>query len=130
MAIFNIHETLLAYTKQKTEINNQLSTVMMNMLSASRQAASTQEKYNDKESELYMEYYNEGEIDIYEIESERLNQEHELELANLNSWEKELELQKNNLETKLNEINTFENTWTKLLQNNIKNDFSYGAVQQ
>ena len=112
MAIFNIHETLLAYTKQKTEINNQLSTVMMNMLSASRQAASTQEKYNDKESELYMEYYNEGEIDIYEIESERLNQEHELELANLN------------------EINTFENTWTKLLQNNIKNDFSYGAVQQ
>lgn len=64
------------------------------------------------------------------IQTEELEREHELELANINSWEKELELQKNNFETKLNEITTFENSWTKLLQTNIKNDFSYGAVQQ
>ena len=40
------------------------------------------------------------------------------------------ELEKNNLETQLNEVNTFENTWTKLLQGCIKHDFSYGQVQQ
>ena len=66
----------------------------------------------------------------YELLTEQCQQEHELELANLNSWEQELELEKNNLETKLNEINTFESSWTKLLQTNIKNDFSYGGVQQ
>ena len=42
----------------------------------------------------------------------------------------QLELEKNNLETQLNEISTFESTWTKLLQTNIKSDFSYGGVQQ
>ena len=62
--------------------------------------------------------------------TEQLEQEHELELANINSWEQELELEKNNLETQLNEISTFESTWTKLLQTNIKSDFSYGGVQQ
>ena len=68
--------------------------------------------------------------EAYELLTEQLEQEHELELANLNSWEQELELEKNNLETQLNEINTFEATWTKLLQTNIKSDFSYGGVQQ
>lgn len=129
MAISNIHETLLMYTKQKSMINNKLSTVMMNILGASKTNADNQAKYNDKQQDLYFAYYQDN-PDEYMLQVENLEQEHELELATLNSWEKELELQKNNLETKLNEITTFENSWTKLLQTNIKNDFSYGAVQQ
>lgn len=129
MAISNIHETLLMYTKQKTLINNQLSTNSMNLLNSSKQTAENQAKYNDKMDEIYYNYY-EADPDTYEILTEQLEQDHELELATLNSWEEELELEKNNLETQLNEINTFESTWTKLLQTNIKNDFSYGGVQQ
>ena len=79
--------------------------------------------------ELYFNYYSDD-PEQYMILTEQLEQEHELELATINSWEKELEVSKNNLETQLNEITTFENTWTKLLQTNVKNDFSYGGVQQ
>lgn len=129
MAIFNIHETLLLYTKQKSLINEKLSTVMMDMLNSSKQVAENQAKYNDQMNQIYYGYY-EDDPENYELLTEQLQQEHELELANLNSWEQELELEKNNLETKLNEINTFESSWTKLLQTNIKNDFSYGGVQQ
>ncbi len=129
MAISNIHETLLLYTKQKSLINEKLSTVMMNMLNSSKQVAENQAKYNDQMNEIYYGYY-EDDPENYELLTEQCQQEHELELANLNSWEQELELEKNNLETKLNEINTFESSWTKLLQTNIKNDFSYGGVQQ
>lgn len=129
MAISNIHETLLMYTKQKALINDKLSTNMMNTLSASRQTAENQAKYNDQMDNIYYNYY-EDDPATYELLTEQLEQEHELELANVNSWEQELELEKNNLETKLNEINTFESTWTKLLQTNIKGDFSYGGVQQ
>lgn len=129
MAISNIHETLLMYTKQKALITEKLSDVMFNMLSASRQNADTQSKYNQKQQNLYYTYYQED-PDQYELLVERLEQDHELELANLNSWEQELELSKNNMETKLNEITTFESSWTKLLQTNIKSDFSYGGVQQ
>ena len=129
MAISNIHETLLLYTKQKALINDKLSENMMNTLSASKQAAEKQAKYNDKMSEIYYNYY-EDDPDSYELLTEQCENEHELELANLNSWEQELELEKNNLETQLNEISTFESSWTKLLQTNIKNDFSYGGVSQ
>ncbi|CDE89793.1 MAG: hypothetical protein BHW55_10240 [Candidatus Melainabacteria bacterium 35_41] len=129
MAISNIHETLLLYTKQKSLVNEKLSTVMMNMLNSSKQVAENQAKYNDQMNEIYYGYY-EDDPENYELLTEQCQQEHELELANLNSWEQELELEKNNLETKLNEINTFESSWTKLLQTNIKNDFSYGGVQQ
>lgn len=129
MAISNIHETLLMYTKRKSQINNELSTVMMNILSASRQQADNQARYNDKQQELYFNYYSDD-PEQYMVLTEQLEQEHELELATINSWEKELEVSKNNLETQLNEITTFENTWTKLLQTNVKNDFSYGGVQQ
>ncbi len=129
MAISNIHETLLMYTKQKALINDKLSTNMMNTLSASKQTAENQAKYNDQMDNIYYNYY-EDDPETYELLTEQLEQEHELELANLNSWEQELELEKNNLETQLNEISTFESTWTKMLQTNIKSDFSYGGVQQ
>ena len=112
MAISNIHETLLMYTKQKAIINDKLSTNMMNTLSASRQTAENQAKYNDQMDNIYYNYY-EDDPETYELLTEQLEQEHELELANINSWEQELELEKNNLETQLNEISTFESTWTK-----------------
>ena len=129
MAISNIHETLLMYTKQKALINDKLSTNMMNTLSASKQTAENQAKYNDQMNNIYYNYYDDDPA-TYELLTKQLEQEHELQLANINSWEQELELEKNNLETQLNEISTFESTWTKMLQTNIKGDFSYGGVQQ
>ena len=129
MAISNIHETLLMYAKQKALINDKLSTTMMNMLSATKQTAETQAKYNEQMNDIYYNYY-ESDPDNYELLTEQYEKQHELDLANLNSWEEELELDKNNLETQLNEITSFESSWTKLLQNNIKNDFSYGGVSQ
>lgn len=129
MAISNIHETLLLYTKKKSLINDQLSSNMMNLLNSSKQTAESQAKYNDQINDIYYNYY-EDDPETYELLTEQCEQEHELDLANLNSWEQELELEKNNLETQLNEINSFESTWTKLLQTNIKGDFSYGGVSQ
>ena len=129
MAISNIHETLLLYTKQKSMINDKLSTTMMDILSASKQTAEAQAKYNEQMNDIYYGYY-ESDPENYELLTEQCEQQHELELANLNSWEQELELEKNNLETQLNEVNTFESTWTKLLQSNIKNDFSYAGISQ
>lgn len=129
MAISNIHETLLLYTKQKALINDKLSTNMMDLLNSSKQTAQEQSLYNKKMDNIYYNYY-EDDQDTYELLVGQLQQDHELKLANLNSWESELEVEKNNLETQLNEISTFESTWTKLLQTNIKNDFSYGGVSQ
>ena len=130
MAISNIHETLLMYTKQKSTINEQLSGIMFDMVSASRKSAELQQQYNQKLQDVYYDPdYGYG-TDEYIVIVEQYENDHEFELASLEAWESELELEKNNLETRLNEITSFENTWTKLLQTNIKNDFSYGGVGQ
>ncbi len=130
MAISSIHETLLMYTKRKTALNSQLSDIMFNMVSASRKTAELQQQYNQKQQDLYYdEEFGYG-TDEYSVLVEQLENDHEFELATLESWESELELDKNNCETQLNEISSYETSWTKLLQTNIKNDFSYGSVGQ
>ena len=130
MAISNIHETLLMYTKQKSAINEQLSGVMFDMVSASRKTADLQQKYNERlQAAYYDPDYGYG-TDEYMVIVEQCENDHEFELSALEAWESELELEKNNLETQLNEITSFENSWTKLLQTNIKSDFSYGGVGQ
>ena len=130
MAISNIHETLLMYTKQKSAINEKLSDVMFNMVSASRKTADLQQQYNQKLQDAYYDPdYGYG-TDEYMVIIEQYENDHEFELSTLVALEYELELEKNNLETQLNEITSFENSWTKLLQTNIKSDFSYGGAGQ
>ena len=130
MAISNIQETLLMYTKQKSAINEQLSGVMFDMVSASRKSSELQQQYNQKLQDAYYDPdYGYG-TDEYMLIIEQYENDHEFELSTLEAWESELELEKNNLETQLNEITSFENSWTKLLQTNIKNDFSYGGAGQ
>ena len=120
MAISNLQETLLMYTKQKSMINQKLSDVMFNIMAASRETAELQDKYNQKEQLYYYEYYDKEDLqDEYQELKEQLLKEHEFELANIESWESELELQKNNLETRLNTITQYESSWQKLLSSNL-----------
>jgi len=129
MAISNIQETLLMYTKQKAMLNYKLSSVMSTMLSAARQTADKQAQYNAKEANIYYTYYA-TDPDTYYVYLEDLQQDRELSMAALNAWETQLESQKNALETSLNYITQTESSWTKLLQSNIKNDFTYGGGQK
>ena len=121
MAIANYQEKLLFYTQQKSDIQ-------MKQLSASKSTATKQQEYNAKLSALYYdEDYGYG-TDEYSEMLLQLQNEHEFEMANLNSWESQLDIEKENLENQLNEIQSYETTWQKILQANIKNDFSYGGV--
>lgn len=128
MAIANYQEKLLFYTQQKSQISMKLSDIQMKQLSASKSTATKQQEYNAKLSALYYdEDYGYG-TDEYSEMLLQLQNEHEFEMANLNSWESQLDIEKENLENQLNEIQSYETTWQKILQANIKNDFSYGGV--
>ena len=128
MSIANLQEKLLFYTRQKSQINLQLSNVQMNQLSATRSSATKQQEYNQKLSALYYDEDHGYGTDEYSEMLLELQNDHEFEMASINSWESELELQKENLVTQLNEVSSYENTWQKLLQTNIKNEFAYGGT--
>ena len=126
MAISYIHEALMFYSKQKASITNKLSAVTMNLLSASKKTAEAQSQYNQKLNLFYQQFY-EDDPDRYQILEENLQNEHEVELAQLNAWETKLENDKNRYESQYNMLSQYEASWNKLLNNNIKKEFSYGG---
>lgn len=128
MAIANFQEKLLFYTKQKSQLSLQLSDVQMKQLSASKSVQTKQQEFNAQLSSLYYdEEYGYG-TDAYSEMLLQLQNEHEFELASINAWESQLDIEKENLETQINEIQTYETTWQKLLQTAIKADFVYGGA--
>ena len=127
MAIANFQEKLLFFTRQKSRISNQLSNVQMNQLAATKKISQSQMEYNQVLQDLYYDPdYGYGTEEYSEVLLQ-LQNDHEFELASLNAWESELDIQKENLETQLNEINGYETAWQKLLMQNIKVDFTFGG---
>jgi hypothetical protein len=127
MAISNLHEKLLFFTMQKSKYSSKLSDIQMKQLGASQAAIQKQQEYNQKLSALYYdEEFGYGTDEYAEMLLE-LQNEHEFELASLNSWESQLDLEKETVETQLNEVTQYEASWQKLLQQNIKVEFSYGG---
>ena len=133
MAISNLQEALLMYTKQKSMISNNINDIELNLLAGTRKVLDLQSKYNQKEQEYYY-YYNQSGMEDYQDEyqylCEQMEKEYEFTLQNINSWNSELEMQKDNYETRYNEITATENSYKALLRNNIKSDFSYGGASQ
>lgn len=127
MAIANLQEKLLFYTQQKSRISTGLSNVQMQQLSATKTSATKQQEYNAKLQDLYYDDEHGYGTEEYSECLLELQNDHEFEMASINSWESELETQKDNLETQLNEITGYESAWQKLIMANIKNDFAYGG---
>lgn len=126
MSIANFQEKMIFFTKQKSMLNSQLSDIQMQQLSATKKTATSQMEYNETLQEVYYEY-GYGSEEYAEIIVE-LQNDHEFKMANLTAWESNLEARKDAVETQLNEITNYENSWQKLLANNIKSEFSYGGV--
>lgn len=127
MAVANLNERLLFFAKQESFINNQLSNLQMQQFSASRKASTSQLAYNETLKELYYdENVGYGTEEYTEI-LVQLQNDHEFEMASLTAWETQLEAQKEAYETQLTELTNYKNSWQKMLQTNIKSDFTYGS---
>ena len=127
MSIANFQEKLLFFTRQKSRISSQLSNVQMTQLAATKATTKEQMDYNEQLQALYYDPdFGYGTPEYSEILLE-LQSDHEFELASLSAWESQLDIQKENLETQLNEISGYETAWQKLLQQNIKVDFTFGG---
>ena len=128
MAIANLQEMLLFFAKQKNLINLNLSNVQMNQLSATRRSSESQQAYNQALQDLYYDPdYGYGTNEYAQLLLE-LQNDHEFELSALTAWESDLEAQKEQWETQLNEVTQYETNWQKLLSQNIKSDFTYGGT--
>lgn len=131
MAISNLQEALLMYTKQKSMITNKINDIEMNLLAGTRKVTDLQAKYNQKEQSYYYAY-SDGAIekDEYSYICEQMEKEYEWTLQNINSWNQELEMQKDNYEAQYSEITQTETSYRSLLKQNLAKDFAYGGISQ
>lgn len=127
MSIANFQEKLLFIVKQKSRLGLKLSDVQMRQLQASQAVQEKQQEYNAQLTSLYYDEEVGYGTDEYSEILLQLTNDHEFELASINSWESQLELEKEMYETQMNEITSYENSWLKLLQQNIKVEFTYGG---
>ena len=134
MAISNLNETLLMYAKQKSMMTNKISDIQFNILAVSKTIVQKQAEFNRSLQALEDEFHPNGDYSVsfdeeqYQQLKAELMKDYEFSLQNTNSYEMELENQKESYDLRLQEITQNENSFKTLLKQNIKSDFTYGQV--
>jgi len=130
MSIAALNGTLLMYTQEKADLTSRLMSIMGDLNVATANSTDLMEQTGEKRA-----YYNQkAEADPtyadsteYKVTSDAVESDYQLQLANINSWESQLNTEKSNVETELKVVTTYEENWTTLLKENIKKDFTYGG---
>jgi len=131
MAIAGVQQTLLLYTMQKADLTAQLASIMNKLTLASSQQLELMQKTTEKKA-YYADYISQNPQAVDTTEYQALitgvEDDYELQLAEINNWEKQLEQQQNSLETQLKVVTSYEESWNSVLKSNIKKDFTYGQT--
>lgn len=130
MTIAAIQGTLLLYTMQKADITQNLMGIMDNMNIANRNSTELMEQTNEKRAYYSQMAENDpayADSTQYEIDSDAVENDYQLQLSQINSWDSQMQQEKNSLETELKMVTSYEESYTALLRTNIKKSFTYGS---
>lgn len=129
MAIASLQGTLLMYTMEKADVTSRLTTIMSRLTLATQSNTELMEKTNEKRNYyagLVQDNPQYADTTEYKTMTKAVEDDYQLQLSEIHSWETSLQEEKNSLETRLKVITTYEENWTSMLKNNVKKDFSYG----
>lgn len=146
MSYAGILATVQLYQLEKADLTSQISDILMDITKASKQTSDYMEDENQKIRDLKTQYgststtgstdssssdYSEStDSTEYQVALQEVQDEYDAKLAEVNSWEKELEMQKQNLQTELTAVSTYLESFQKILQDNVKKDSTYGGGGQ
>lgn len=142
MAIANLHETLLAYTMRKNQINLDISALQGQKALAVLQTTETnsllaagkadlrdfykQLYKNDEENYKAQGCDNYEDIPEFEADLDKLIANINDELAEIAAWEEQIDSEITSKSTELEEIKAYEESIKTMLSSNIQEDFNYG----
>lgn len=140
MAVANLHETLLAYTMRKNQLDLENTQLLSQKTLIMRSQGDVQELQNARKNELRSEYktlfegdeelqvkYNDyTEIPEFETQMEAIEAEIQAQLEELTNWEVEIDAQITTNSTELEEINAYMDSIKSMLSSNVQEDFNYG----
>lgn len=115
------------YISQKNELISEASDILMQITAASRKTStlSTQtEKAKNAAATLYGDDTTE-----YKTACDEIQNDYELQLSQINSWEKELEVKKSNIESREQAVNVYLESYQSVLKQNVQKDYKYAQNQ-
>lgn len=124
MSIAAIQSTVNLYTLQESDLTNQLSDILTQITRASGEISDLSEETGNLRAQVKEQY--EPGTDDYKSAMENIQYDYELELAEIQQWESQLETEKSMLQTELEAISTYKESFKSVLKQNVQSDFKYG----
>lgn len=129
MSVANLQEMLLSYTMRKSELINDMTTIMARKQIATRDSLDLMNNAVQQRLSLNEQLANDptlvDNVD-YQAQKDEAEASYELELAKINAWEDSLNEQQMVKESELKAIEGYEESVQALLKENIKKEFKYG----
>lgn len=122
MSFAGIQATVNFYTLQEASLTGQLDAIMTQISQASSQTSELAQQTEEKKTSVY----NANGSSDYTSEIEEIQNEYELKLSEITSWENQLEIKKTTLETELKATTSYKESYTSALKQNVQSDFKYG----
>lgn len=140
MAIANLHETLLAYTMRKNQLNLDIMGFQATKALAvaqradcnsllAAQKADVRDYFKNlyrTDEELQAAYSDYTEIPDFEEEIDKITAQINDEIAELTAWETSLDAQITTASAELEEVNAYRESIKSMLSSNIQGDFNFG----
>lgn len=135
MTYAGILATVQLYQLEKADLTSQISDILMDITKASKKTSDYMDEETQKIRDLKKEYgvdsgsstTSSSDSTEYKAALDEIETEYEAKLADVNTWEKELEMQKQNLQTELQATTSYLESFEKVLQENVKKDSTYGG---
>lgn len=126
MSFTGIQTQVDFYTQREAELTNKITDIMMSETMASKQTSQIASDSIDKRTVVANQYQGDTTNPGYVNAMAEIQDEYQLQLAKITSWESELEVQQNNLETELKATTAYKESFQSALKQNVQTSFKFG----
>lgn len=131
MSYSSVLATVNLYTAEADDLTYQLGAITMQITKASGKIsalatnATNQKAAIKAEADEDPDYADSVE---YKQDLQDVQDDYNMKLEEINAWEKELEMKKTNMETQIQAIKSYKDSYTSVLKENVKNDSNFTQI--
>lgn len=130
MAYAGLQTTVNLYILQEADLTNRIADIMQNITRASSKTSQILEEENAKKNALRDEAKNNptyADSTQYDSDMSAIEEDYELRLSEITQWEKELETEKDSLETQLQATTAYKESFIGAVKQNVQKAYKYGG---
>lgn len=131
MSYASVLATVNMYTSEADDLTYQLGDITMQITKAAGKTSALATNATNQRAAIKAEADEDpdyADSTEYKEDLQDVQDEYNMKLADINSWEKELELKKTNMETRIQAIKSYKESYMAVLKENVKNDSNFTQI--